>query len=143
MTGAFSQNRVGQCAWIILAGICQALAQSSDPPAHEQTQQPGSVPNTALGPVPAVLTFRDALVRAQNYEPQFLAAVNAANLAHEDTVQARAALYPTLGARSDYLNTQGNGKLPSGIGMSPTMVSMSTVNGEHSIRTFQPVRCHE
>ena len=114
MTGAFSQNRVGQCAWIILAGICQAFAQSSAPPAHVQTQQPGSVPNTALGPVPAVLTFRDALVRAQNYEPQFLAAVNAANLAHEDTVQARAALYPTLGARSDYLNTQGNGKLPSG-----------------------------
>ena len=114
MTGAFSQNRVGQCAWIILAGICQALAQSSDPPAHEQTQQPGSVPNTALGPVPAVLTFRDALVRAQNYEPQFLAVVNATNLAHEDTVQARAATYPTLGARSDYLNTQGNGKLPSG-----------------------------
>jgi outer membrane protein TolC len=114
MTGAFNQNRVGQCAWIILAGICQAFAQSSAPPAHVQTQQPGSAPNTALGPVPAVLTFRDALVRAQNYEPQFLAVVNATNLAHEDTVQARAATYPTLGARSDYLNTQGNGKLPSG-----------------------------
>jgi outer membrane protein TolC len=29
-------------------------------------------------------------------------------------IQARAAVYPTVGARSEYLNTQGNGKLPSG-----------------------------
>jgi outer membrane protein TolC len=113
MTGAFHQNRAGQCAWIILAGVCQAFAQSSTPPAQFQPQQPGS-PNSALGPVPAVLTFRDAMARAQNYEPQFRAAVTAATLAHQDTVQARAALYPVLGARSDYDNTQGNGQLPSG-----------------------------
>jgi outer membrane protein TolC len=60
------------------------------------------------------VTLQTALERAQRNEPQLLAAFNAANLAREDTIQARAALYPAFGARSDYLNTQGNGKLPSG-----------------------------
>jgi outer membrane protein TolC len=108
-----SHSPVGQCAVIILAGACQVFGQSYVPSAHV-TQQPGSAPSNSLGPVPAVLTFRDALARAQSYEPQFVAAVNAANVAHEDTIQARAALFPTFGARSEYLNTQGNGKLPSG-----------------------------
>jgi len=63
---------------------------------------------------PLTLTLQDALARAQKYEPQFLAALNAASLAHEDAVQARAALYPNFGLRSEYLNTQGNGRFPSG-----------------------------
>jgi outer membrane protein TolC len=60
------------------------------------------------------VTFQDALARAQRNEPQLLAALNAANLAREDSIQARTAVYPTFGARSDYLNTQGNLKNPSG-----------------------------
>ena len=43
-----------------------------------------------------------------------LSAVTDAKLAHEDTVQARAALLPSVGYTQQYLNTQGNGKLPSG-----------------------------
>jgi outer membrane protein TolC len=46
--------------------------------------------------------------------PQFLATVSDARVAHEDLLQARAAQRPTLGFKSDYLGTQGNGVLPSG-----------------------------
>jgi outer membrane protein TolC len=54
------------------------------------------------------------LARAQQNEPQFFALRNAADLAHEDTLQAHAALLPSAGLRSEYLNTQGNGVFPSG-----------------------------
>src|SRR6185437_2965213 len=54
------------------------------------------------------------LARAQRYEPQFLAAVGNARIAHEDTAQARAAMRPAFGLSSQYLNTQGNGVWPSG-----------------------------
>ena len=74
-------------------------------------QQPG--PGGAQAP-PATLTLQDALARAQRYEPQFLAAQSAVLAAREDTVQARAAMLPTLGVHSEYLNTQGNGVFPSG-----------------------------
>jgi outer membrane protein TolC len=63
---------------------------------------------------PVTLTLQDALTRAQKNEPQFLSALSGAKLAHEDGVQARALLYPSMGLRSEYLNTQGNGVLPSG-----------------------------
>lgn len=63
---------------------------------------------------PLTLTLRDALERARKYDAQFLSTVSAANLAGEDRVLARSALLPSLGLRSEYLNTQGNGVLPSG-----------------------------
>ena len=37
-----------------------------------------------------------------------------ANVAHEDVLQARAAIRPSVAARSEYLGTQGNGVFPSG-----------------------------
>jgi outer membrane protein TolC len=46
--------------------------------------------------------------------PQLLSAINDANLAREDLVQARAAQRPSASFRSEYLGTQGNGVLPSG-----------------------------
>jgi outer membrane protein len=46
--------------------------------------------------------------------PQFQAAATAAKLAHEDRVQARAALLPSANYTMQYLGTQGNGVLPSG-----------------------------
>jgi outer membrane protein TolC len=65
-------------------------------------------------PAPVTLTLKDALELARKNEPQFLSAVNDARLAHEDRLQSRAALLPTVGVRSEYLNTQGNGIFPSG-----------------------------
>lgn len=47
-------------------------------------------------------------------DAQFLATVTDAKIAHEDVAQARNAILPSLGLRSEYLGTQGNGKLASG-----------------------------
>jgi outer membrane protein TolC len=76
-----------------------------------------AVSANAPGPAqsaPLTLTLKDALARAQANAPQLLSALNDANAAHEDLLQARAAQRPTASFKSDYLGTQGNGVLPSG-----------------------------
>ena len=60
------------------------------------------------------LTLQDALSRAEKNARQVLAALTDAAVAHEDVLQARAAVRPAASFRSDYLGTQGNGVLPSG-----------------------------
>ena len=110
-------NPVRRCVGIILAVTISAstsFAQGQIPASLFPAQQTPHPPGSSFASPPATVTFQSALARAQRNEPQLLAAVNAANLAHEDAIQSRAALYPTFGVRSDYLNTQGNGKLPSG-----------------------------
>ena len=62
---------------------------------------------------PLTLTLQDALQRARNNSPQFLSALTDAALAHEDRVQTRAGLLPTVTYNNEYLYTQGNGT-PSG-----------------------------
>jgi outer membrane protein TolC len=98
-----------------------ALAQSQTPfPLLNASPQqaPAPLPQAPAPPgqsaAPPALTLQDALARAQRYEPQFLGSVNAADLAREDTLQARAALYPSLTLSSQYLNNEGNGKLSIG-----------------------------
>jgi len=66
---------------------------------------------------PINLTLQDALERARKYSTQVLAANIAALLAHEDTVQARAAMLPAVNALNQYIYTQPNG------GGDPTFVS--------------------
>jgi outer membrane protein TolC len=63
---------------------------------------------------PAVLTLQDALARAQANAPQLTQALTDAKLAHEDLLQAKGAIRPSVSGRSEYLGTQGNGVLPSG-----------------------------
>jgi outer membrane protein TolC len=63
---------------------------------------------------PVTLSFKDALALAEKNDPGVLAANGDAASAREDRNQARAAIYPTLSGRSEYLGTEGNGKLPSG-----------------------------
>jgi len=70
----------------------------------------GQAPSTA----PLTLTLQDALKRAQTNAPQLLSAINDANAAREDILQARAAQRPSASFKSDYLGTQGNGVLPGG-----------------------------
>ncbi len=57
---------------------------------------------------PLVLTFQDAVARAQKNLPQFLSAKTDLGLARQDTVQARAALLPTVTYNTEYLYTEGN-----------------------------------
>ncbi len=56
--------------------------------------------------------LRDALARAKAYNAQFLASTTGAALAHEDRLQARGALLPTVSDLTQYIYTQGNGTLP-------------------------------
>ncbi len=100
--------------YLLLPHVCSlVLAQSPG----NQMQPPSGAPAApgleAAGGPPITLTLRDALVRAQVYEPQFLAAMANAEIAREDAVQARAAMRPGFGISSQYLNTQGNGAWPS------------------------------
>jgi outer membrane protein TolC len=56
----------------------------------------------------------DALARARKVAEQYQSAVITAELAHEDRVQAKAGLLPTVNWFNQYIYTQGNGT-PSGI----------------------------
>ncbi len=76
--------------------------------------QTAPAPKPAASAAPLTLTLQDALARAQTNVPQLLAAISDANAAHEDVQQARAATRPSLSAKSEYLNTQGNGVFPTG-----------------------------
>jgi outer membrane protein TolC len=57
----------------------------------------------------ATLTLQDALQRAKKNSVQFLSAMTDAKIAHEDAVQARAAVLPSVTYDNTYLYTQGNG----------------------------------
>lgn len=67
-----------------------------------------------FGQTPPTLTLDDALARARKVAQQYRLAAAAAELAHEDRVQAKAALLPTVSWFNQYIYTQGNGK-PSGV----------------------------
>lgn len=64
--------------------------------------------------VPLKLTLDDALARARQYSQTVYTASAAALLAHEDAVQAKAALLPTVNGVSQFIYTQPNGT-PSGV----------------------------
>src|SRR5262249_29159506 len=97
-------------AWALAASLSALFAQGNEFSSPDQRQtSSGSLQSARL-----TLTLQDALVRARNNDAQFLATVTDAKIAHEDVAQARTAVLPTLGLRSEYLGTQGNGKLASG-----------------------------
>jgi outer membrane protein TolC len=66
------------------------------------------------GDAPVTLTFQDALERAGHLDPQLSLATADAESAHQDRVQARAALLPSVNVTNAYLFTQGNGVTASG-----------------------------
>ena len=63
---------------------------------------------------PLNLNLQEVLKRARVYSQQVYSADIAARLAHEDTVQAKAAFFPTVSATSQFIYTQPNGT-PSGV----------------------------
>lgn len=63
---------------------------------------------------PVTITLADAIARAQKINALYLGAVNGAKNAHENTLQSRDAMLPQVSALSQYLGTQGNGKISSG-----------------------------
>jgi len=56
-----------------------------------------------------VITLQDALQRARNLDTTYRSALTAAGVAHEDHVQARAGLLPSVTYDNQFLYTEGNG----------------------------------
>ena len=108
-------------ASIILAATSlasRAQGQTPDAPKPQEAQSQAApaveLPKPKDAGPPLTMTLADALARAQKNSPQFQAAVIAVKMAHEDRVQAGAAMKPSLQYQTAYLNTQGNGISPVG-----------------------------
>lgn len=84
-----------------------ACASSVQLVAQEAQQE-----NSAQAPL--TLTLQDALTRARSNNVQFQAALTDQGVAHEDKVQARAALLPSLTYNNTFIYTEPNGT-PSGV----------------------------
>src|ERR1700716_1946440 len=89
----------------------QAAAPSMGAESSVQLKQP-LVPGQSTPSI--TVTLQDALERARKNDPLFLSAISDAKSAHEDRIQARAALLPTISESTQYLGTQGNGITPNG-----------------------------
>jgi outer membrane protein TolC len=70
-------------------------------------------PSQGQSTPPITVTLQDALERARKLDPVFLSAVSDSKNAHEDSIQARNALLPTVSATTQLLADQGNGGLIS------------------------------
>ena len=96
---------------------CSTAAQAgSDSPESQFDQKVHLMhPTGADGASPPVtITLSDAIARARKNDTQFLSAGADARISHEDRVQARNAMLPTISATTQALLTQGNGKTPNG-----------------------------
>lgn len=99
---------------LLLAAATNCRAQAQEPSTPAVTLQlvhPGGGEQT--GP-PLTLTLADAIERARKYDANYWAALLDAKIAHEDAVQARAAMLPSISNTTSELLTKGNGVLPSG-----------------------------
>ena len=87
------------------------------PPLTTTPPYPGTLPAPDAQPTgtgaPLTLTLADALERAKKNSPFFQAAFTDLGVAHEDHVQARSALLPSVAFNTQYVYTQGNGS-PTG-----------------------------
>jgi outer membrane protein TolC len=111
-------------AMVLLVGIAvscpriqsQVLVQASTPAADASQVAAAPVPSgqVATNGAPAVIPLQEAIGRARKYYAQYRAAVMNAELAKQDRVQARASLLPSINYTQQYLNTQGNGVIPTG-----------------------------
>jgi outer membrane protein TolC len=91
----------------ILLMLMPGLNGVGQQPASDQTPTPAA-PSSAQAPL--TITLQDALERARRYNVEFNAALTDQGVAHQDKVQARAALLPSVTYNNQYLYTQGNGE---------------------------------
>ena len=103
-------------AWPARAQQPPTTNEAQQPPPTSEAPQPSvqlELPGGAAQP-PVTITLADAIARAQKINAQYLSTVSAAKNAHEDALQSRNAMLPQASASSQYLGTQGNGKIASG-----------------------------
>ena len=93
---------------------------------------------TATAPSLTV-NLQDAIERARKYSPTFQAALVGAGLAHEDRVQAKAALLPSVNYFNQYIFTQANGT-PSGVFVANDGVHIYSSQGTVHADVFSPVK---
>lgn len=84
--------------------------QGASTPSVQMVRPSG--PGGAAAPV--TITLSDALERARQNNADYLSAVSDARSAHDDRIQARAALLPSANATAQELLTTGNGIFASG-----------------------------
>ncbi len=101
------------------APVPQPGDQPTPKPLQDQTGVQSFLPSGGQGMVTTAapisgMTLSQAMERARQYNQQFITAGTNAQVAHEDTVQAKAALLPTATVLNQFIYTQPNGT-PSGI----------------------------
>jgi len=99
------------------ARLAAAQIEDADSPASTDVQVPEvqlAQPGTDGQTAPVTLTLKDALERARQNDATYLAAVTNARVAHEDRIQARAALLPAVSTTTQELLTKGGSILPTG-----------------------------
>jgi outer membrane protein TolC len=104
---SFAQVQQGpflQAQSIAAQSITAQMQSGSDPAYASATPSSGA---------PVTITLQDALERARRNDPQFRSSLTDLGLAHEDRVQARAGLLPSLNYNNSFLYTQGTGPLPA------------------------------
>src|SRR5438270_2816019 len=95
-----ARKSIIRIALFIVAMVPIAPAQEAQPTSSTQA--------------PLTLTLQDALNRARSNSVQFQAALTDQGIAHEDKVQARAGLLPSINYNNEFIYTQPNGT-PSGV----------------------------
>lgn len=105
----------GQPAAGQVTGADSAFARSAQQPsAPEAPEIQLAQPQSAGQAPPITLTLKDALERARQNDTAYLAAVTDARSAHEDRIQARAALLPAVSTTTQELLTKGGSILETG-----------------------------
>ena len=95
------------CALLIAIALA-ATAQTTMVLSNTTAMPQGNAASSQTA-APLTITLQDALRLAKNNNPQLQAAITEAGVAHQDKVQARAALMPSVNYNTQYLYTQGNG----------------------------------
>jgi len=113
--------------------------------AQESAQSSPTRSTSTDSAAPLTLTLQDALQRAQTYTPEYRAALTEAGLAHEDRVQGRAALLPSVNYNNQIIYTQGNNtrsNTPIFIANNTVheYISQGNVHQELSLTTFGQYR---
>ncbi|HEV2423762.1 MAG TPA: TolC family protein [Terriglobia bacterium] len=116
IVGAVAPHAAGQ-----VTGAHAALDGSPSVPQAPPAEVPAEVPEVQLAQPesagqapPMTLTLKDALERARKNDAAYLATATNARLAHEDRIQARAALLPAVTTTTQELLTKGGSILPTG-----------------------------
>jgi outer membrane protein TolC len=99
-----------RCEGQVLVQAPMPAVDASQTASAKETSHPAA--KTAGAPI--AITLQDAIDRARRYYAQYTATVMNAKLAKQDSVQARASMLPSISYTQQYLNTQGNGVIPTG-----------------------------